>query len=216
MEINTIIKGDCLRTLEIIPDNFVDIVFYDPPYNVKKKYDGYDDNLPTDEYMDWMFEVYTEAERVSKRGVIVYVGGTLTRLFYNLIPYAHLIIIKKGAAGVFAGNYMLQYHSMFSTVKPIIKCKDLWDDIRLPGEGYFFREPRYPTPGMTSRKLVERVLHHFTMENELVLDPFMGCGTTAEAAINMNRNYLGIEQSQLYCDIADERIQKAKVNKFNE
>jgi site-specific DNA-methyltransferase (adenine-specific) len=204
--VNKIIWGDCLMVMKDIPDKSIDLVFYDPPYNVKKKYKNYNDSLPPEVYKNFMVDIYKEANRVSKRGVIVYVGGTLTRLFYEILDGSHLIIVHKRAAGVFAGNYMLQYHSMFSTAKPIIKCKDLWDDIRLPGEGYFFREERYDSPGMTSRLLVERVLHHFSLENEIVLDPFMGCGTTAHACKNMKRNFIGIELSKEYCDIAEERI----------
>jgi len=43
--INKIIKGDCLELLKKIPDNSVDMTFADPPFNLKKKYNGYKDSL---------------------------------------------------------------------------------------------------------------------------------------------------------------------------
>ena len=43
-------------------------------------------------------------------------------------------------------------------------------------------------------------------ENDIILDPFMGSGTTAKMAKKNNRNYIGFEISKEYCDIAEERL----------
>lgn len=55
----------------------------------------------------------------------------------------------------------------------------------------------------------EMALSFYTGVGDLVLDPFLGSGTTAIACINTNRNYIGFELDKRYCDIANERIQKA-------
>ncbi len=201
-----ITRGNCSDVLPALEDKSVDIVFYDPPYNVGKKYDGFSDKLELETYVEWMKQVACESERISKRGVLIYVAGKLTKLFYDILPDAHLIIIEKRAAGVASNNYMLQYHSLFSTVKPIIKCRDVWNDIRLPGEGYYFREPRYENPGQTGLELTKKILHHFTNDGDVVLDPFAGVGTTLVACKEMNRNGIGIEQSKKYIRIANERL----------
>ena len=206
--INKIIRGDCIKILKSMEENCVDIVFTDPPYNIKKKYDGYADNLSSEEYKDWMSVVINLSERISRRGVIFYVAGKHTKMFFDLMPKAHLVIVHKRAIGAMSGNYFLQYHSMFSTVKPINKTKDLWNDVRLPGEGYYFREPRYDTPGLTGLELTKKVIESFTTAGDLVLDPFMGTGTTAVACIELKRIYIGVEQSQKYCEIAEERIKE--------
>lgn len=208
---NYILTGDCMDILPVFPDKTFDLVFYDPPYNVGKKYDGYSDKLGNTEYVDWMINVLNQSARVSRNGVIVYVSGALTGLFMTLMPNAHLIIVHKKAAGVVSGNYMLQYHSIFADATPVVKCKDLWGDIRLPGEGYFFKEKRYDNPGMTSVALIKRILFHFSVEGELILDPFMGCGATAEACLTTNRRFVGIEQSMYYCKIAKERIKQLQL-----
>jgi site-specific DNA-methyltransferase (adenine-specific) len=49
-----------------------------------------------------------------------------------------------------------------------------------------------------------------TNDGDLVLDPFMGSGTTGVACVNLNRNFIGIELDEGYFKIAEERIQKAK------
>lgn len=47
-------------------------------------------------------------------------------------------------------------------------------------------------------------------ENDVVLDPFIGSGTTALAAMNNNRNYIGFELDSGYCDLANKRINSQK------
>ena len=61
--------------------------------------------------------------------------------------------------------------------------------------------------------LCEYLIKTYTNEGETVLDNCMGSGTTAIACINTNRNYIGFELDKHYCDIANERIQKALAKK---
>ena len=55
-------------------------------------------------------------------------------------------------------------------------------------------------------RTIENIIKHSSNEAAVVLDPFLGSGTTALAARNLNRNYIGIDISQEYCDLAQERI----------
>ena len=57
-------------------------------------------------------------------------------------------------------------------------------------------------------EIPKRVIEAFTDENDTVLDPFMGSGTTALAAKLTNRNYIGFELSENYCSIAEERLRR--------
>ena len=208
LEINKYHLIDVLDGLKTIENESTDIIIIDPPYNIGKDYGVFKDNLPKGEYEKWMMDIATEAQRVSKRGVLVYVGGKLTNLFGKILPDSHLIIVEKRAAGVFSGNYMLQYHSMFSTAPPLIKCKDLWDDVRLPGEGYYFREERFDHPGLTGLEFTTKVLLYFSEEGDTILDPFLGCGTTGVAAIRTGRKIIGTEINPVYFNDAKARIEK--------
>ena len=58
-------------------------------------------------------------------------------------------------------------------------------------------------------KLLEDLIQTYSNEGDTVLDFTMGSGSTAIACINTNRNYIGFELDKHYCDIANERIQKA-------
>ena len=55
-------------------------------------------------------------------------------------------------------------------------------------------------------EIPKRVIEAFTNENDIVLDPFMGSGTTAIAAKELNRKYIGFDISNKYCQMSEERI----------
>jgi site-specific DNA-methyltransferase (adenine-specific)/modification methylase len=56
--------------------------------------------------------------------------------------------------------------------------------------------------------LMEELIKYSTKERDIVLDPFMGVGTTCHAAKNLNRNYIGIELDKYYCKLAYERLKE--------
>jgi DNA modification methylase len=85
--------------------------------------------------------------------------------------------------------------------------KSVWDDIRVLGEGYLFNEERFGNhPAQTSFKATKRIIEYFTEENDLVLDCFMGVGTTALACKQLDREFIGIELNSEYIKIAEARI----------
>lgn len=65
-------------------------------------------------------------------------------------------------------------------------------------------------PAVFPQKLAEDHIYSWSELGETVLDPFMGSGTTALAAISMGRRYIGIEISEKYCEIAKQRIVEAE------
>ena len=68
-------------------------------------------------------------------------------------------------------------------------------------------------PAQKPTDIIERIIKTSSNEKATVLDCFMGSGTTAIACINTNRNFIGFEIDKHYCDIANERIQKALAEK---
>ena len=60
--------GDCLEHLKVLPDNSIDFAFVDPPYNLKKKYLGYSDDLNIQDYFKWCDDWIEELARVLKPG----------------------------------------------------------------------------------------------------------------------------------------------------
>ena len=67
---------------------------------------------------------------------------------------------------------------------------------------------RVDHPTQKPLKLMERLIKIFSNENDLILDPFMGSGTTGVACKNFNRKFIGIEKDEKYYEIAQKRIMK--------
>ncbi|MDD5693569.1 MAG: DNA methyltransferase [Patescibacteria group bacterium] len=55
-------------------------------------------------------------------------------------------------------------------------------------------------------RLFYRILEDFTKQDDLILDPFMGSGTTCEVAKKLGRNFIGIDISKRYCNLAEDRL----------
>ena len=67
-------------------------------------------------------------------------------------------------------------------------------------------------PAPFPEELPNRLIKLFSFTNDIVLDPFMGSGTTAIAAIKNNRNFVGYEINEEYINLANNRILNLKIN----
>jgi DNA modification methylase len=67
---------------------------------------------------------------------------------------------------------------------------------------------KFDHPAMFPEELVERVLKLFSYQNDVILDPFNGVGTTTVVAKKTNRRYLGIDISEEYCKKSELRIKE--------
>ena len=65
-------------------------------------------------------------------------------------------------------------------------------------------------PTVKPIKLMEYLIKLVSRENAVVLDPFMGSGTTGIACVKLNRKFIGIEKEEDYIKIAEARIEEAK------
>lgn len=96
------------------------------------------------------------------------------------------------------------------------KLTNLWDDIPNVYAGSIKHKEGVYKPGTNEKehpaqhpiKLVTRCIGFVTKENEIVLDPFIGSGTTAIACKQLNRKFIGFEISEKYCDVAEKRLQQ--------
>lgn len=68
IELNRIYNEDCIRTLSRIDVGFIDLTITSPPYNVALNYDTIDDNLPYQEYLDWLKEIFELVYLKTKTG----------------------------------------------------------------------------------------------------------------------------------------------------
>lgn len=179
-----------------------------------KGYQTYSDDLPHDEYVAWQRRVLTECWRLlSNTGAIFYnhkprVQNGLLLTPLELIPGLPVrqIVIWKRAGGInFSPTFYLPTHEWIVIIaKPGFRlrdkrasgAKDVWE---VPQETKNAHPA--PFPVALPRLALE------TTNARVILDPFMGSGTTGVAAIQMQRDFIGIELDSGYFKMASERIE---------
>jgi len=197
--------GDCL---EIMPElEQVDLVITDPPYNVGIKYANTNDKLTAEEYVAGILAFRS---KIGAADLMVLLGSKTETLltWWQLFSSAKQIIIRVGASvNTVLGGMRPQYRSLLTTRKSNKWWSDLWEDIRFPGEGYYYNEQRFDHPCHAPLRLMKKCVEGFSSAEELILDPFIGIGTTAVACEYYGRKWIGIEISEKYCEIAAKRIE---------
>jgi len=87
---------------------------------------------------------------------------------------------------------------------------NLWTDLTVP----FWSMPENTDhPTQKPEKLLAKIILASTNEGDVVLDPFCGSGTTSVAAKKLGRNYVGIERDEIFCCLAEKRLELAEVDK---
>ena len=232
-----LILGDSLEEMSKIEDNTISCIVTSPPYNKKglsgkvkpgnqvwKKfnidYNSYGDDLKESDYKDWMVSVLDEMYRIIKPDGSIFFNHKPRRhnnkvflptdfisnskldiyqvIIWNrlsspnirkdvLVPCTeHIYWLTKSKPKVFKENVDKNYKSEVWVINPD-------------------KNTEHPAP--FPRKLAENCILLTTEENDIVLDPFLGSGTTSLVAKNLNRDYIGIEIDEKYFNIAKERIE---------
>ncbi len=237
---NEIYLGDCIEVLKDFPKNFVHLLFADPPFNLGKDYDVYEDSIGYHEYVDWTGQWIDACLRVLKEDGSFYiaigdefVAEIALIMKQKQIPMRNWIIwhytfgqnMKKkfsrththilyfvGGQGEFTFNAdsvripsdrQMKYNDR--RAHPTGKVPDdVWEYSRVCGT---FNE-RVDHPCQMPVSLLERIVLASSNRNEIVLDPFVGSGTTAVATKKNGRRYIGIDISEKYCEITKRRLEE--------
>jgi len=207
--INKIICADCLEVMKDIPDKSVDLVLTDPPYGINynnKRLNRYSHSKFADIKNDCgeidYSKLIKEFQRIGKR-VIVF--GAIN--FAKDLPY-------KGVWICWDKRTKIEADKAFGSPFELAWCDKIggYDKIyRIMHGGVINADgpnsPRFH-PTQKPVALFGRIINDFSNENDLIFDPFLGSGTTALACKNLKRNFIGIEISQEYCKIAEERLKQ--------
>jgi site-specific DNA-methyltransferase (adenine-specific) len=133
--INRIILGDCLEVIKNIPDNSVDITFADPPFNLKKKYNGYKDNKEFNIYLAWCKQWIYEMVRITKPTGSIFVHNipkwlTYYSSFLNEIAYFKHWIAWDAPSAPMGKTLQPSHYGILYYVKDLKKSK--FYEIRYP------------------------------------------------------------------------------------
>lgn len=197
----TLYHADCREVLPTL--GRFDLLLTDPPYNVGKDYGTHNDAMSEEEYAEWCKSIM--AVCVCDRQFVVAPRYKLG-LWLSLLNNPHMVVIRRGACGPFRQGWSDQFQIALAVGKPLKCVPDLWDDIRLKGEGYFFREESYGHPGYTPAPIFARAIDIYTKPGNTIVEPFAGTGTALRVAKDMGRKAIGIEIEEKYCEIAAKRM----------
>ena len=227
----------------------MDVTFADPPFNLKKKYSSYKDNLELQEYLNWSEEWMREMVRITKpTGSILlhnipkwltYYANILNEIAYfkhwiswdaptapmgkslqpshygvlfytkeekgtkiNALRYPHRRDRKQGFLLKDYGGKKASLHPF----GPLVS--DVWTDIHRAKHN----SKRDPHPCQLPLHLMDRIILLTTDENDIVLDPFSGTGTTAISAKRLGRKYIGFELDRTYAEISKQKLEQVEAN----
>ena len=126
--INKIIEGDCLDIMKSIPDNSIDITFADPPFNLKKKYNGYKDSKEFHEYLKWSKQWIYEMVRITKPTGSIFVHNipkwlTYYASFLNEIAYFKHWIAWDAPTAPMGKSLQPSHYGILYFVKDLKKAK---------------------------------------------------------------------------------------------
>ena len=220
-------QGDCLEEMKKIPDGSVDLVLTDPPYrtisggnktpkwisgygtSVLHKNDGKIFEHNDISHQDWIDEAF----RVLKDGTHFYVMTNLMNLFIlkdiaedTGFKLHNLLVWKKNTCNANRWYMKNAEYTLFfrkgrakSINNPSSKTVHEYNNI--------IGNKVHPTEKPTA--LMELFVSNSSHSGDVILDPFMGSGTTGVACKNLNRDFIGIELDEDYFEIAKKRIEEA-------
>ena len=230
--------GDCVDLMARLPAGSVDLVVTSPPYNLKnstgnglkngsggkwpqaellKGYATHNDAMPHDDYVAWQRECLQGMMRVLREdGAIFYnhkwrvQKGQWQRLADEItsgFPVRQIIIWQRSGGINFNPGYFLPTYEViyliakraFVLAEGANKVGDVWS---IP------QETKNSHPAPFPVELAQRCIG--STNADVILDPFMGSGTTAVAAEMERRQWIGFDVSTEYCQLARERIAETR------
>ena len=213
----TIYHGDAKDVLPLIPTATANVVVTDPPYGVEWQSNRRIEKhakIANDENLSWTGNVFEEAFRILLPDSLMcsFYGWPDVEIFMaawkaaGFVPKSHLVWVKSNIGlGWFTRNqHEVAY--LLSKGNPEKPERAISDVIYADGTGNKLHPTQKPVELMTS------ILRPFCPINGIVLDPFMGSGTTLRAAKDLGLKAIGIELEEKYCEIAARRLEQEVFN----
>ena len=194
LPVNEIICGDCLEVMKDWPDNCVDLVLTDPPYGIKRFERGSLRFDKKNEYADGLKWDKKPAKSLLDKVLLMgteHIIWGMNNLKLPTSEYYYVWNIKQ-------------------TVDNFASAELAWTDIKMPAKvfHYSIHQHNQTDKYHPTQKPLPLMLWclSYSKTTGIILDPFCGSGTTCVAAKMLGRNYIGIDISEEYCEIARQRI----------
>ena len=160
----------------------------------------------TNKDFNLLFSKYTNKNGCSDRSVIEHYWQTSQWCFPTKDIYENVL----RTTGYFQKPYeelRLEYEDLRYTFNQPMGLTDVWQI------NFYKDKIDHPTPKPI--ELIKNIILHSSNPNDIILDPFLGSGTTAVACKLLNRNFIGIEINQDYVKMAQDRLNKVVAIKID-
>lgn len=239
-ESNNIYLGNAYELIKSIPDKSIDIIYTDPPYDFHCG--------TIDKSGIFKNRIVRPNEEINKNGFDKGIDNSILDEFVRIMKHIYIYIWCNKEQIPMYLNYFLGFKNISFEILMWHKenCTPLTRNTYLPDTEYclMFREKgycllndgyelkhkyfitntnkedkdNYGHPTIKPIEFVKKHLLHSTKENDVVFDPFIGSGTTAVAAKELGRQFIGFEINEKYYQIAKDRLnginQKGEMNLF--
>ena len=211
-----LLQGDCMELMDNIPNESIDLVLTDIPYNKVnrkdnglRKLDKENADVLTFDLINFLEQLYDKA----KSTIIIFCGKEQVSIIHSYFNDKQ----KKGKGTVRQliweksnPSPMNGQHIYLSGVENAIWFKKRGGTFNAHCKNTVFKYPigrskLHPTE--KNHLLLQELILDNSNENDLILDPCMGSGSTGVVALQNNRNFLGIELNQNYFEIAKNRLE---------
>ena len=221
-----LMQGDCLERMKEIPDGSVDLVLTDPPYNIARENNFHTMGRAGIDFGEWDkgADIFTYIQDVCRvlngNGSFIVFNdwknlGDIAR-FAETFGFETKDMLRLEKSNPMPRNRDRRYISDFECAVWFTKRGAKWVFNRQDEK---YQRPRFVHsidkglhPTQKSLKLMEELIKIHSNENQVILDCFMGSGTTGVACKNLNRKFIGIEKDVNYFDIAKGRILSDQTN----
>lgn len=221
-------NGDCFDLMKTLPDKSVDLIVTDPPYNISIGGGGFLKEKNAKYALEkqlkgidkgYDLRILDECVRVMK-AINIYIFCShfqivpLLQFFvqerdcsFNLItwhktnpmPYCGNTYLKDTEYCLFFRKRGVKVYGTFDTKKTYYLSSINYSD-----------KKKYKHPTIKPLNIIQNFIINSSRIGDVVLDPFMGSGTTGVAATQLNRKFIGIELSKEYFEIAKNRIEESE------
>lgn len=227
-----VLRGDSKDIIRRIPDNSIDFILTDPPYNLGQHSTG---NIPlpgrsamNNDVAEWDMIDFNPEEwadefiRILKPTGNLFIFTSYNQLgrWYNCLDHkfdtSNFMIWHKTnpAPKIFKAGFLNSCEMIFTCWNK----KHTWNFISQAEMHNFIETPicmrpeRLSNPKHPAQKpvsILKKMIEIASNEDDIIFDPFMGVGSTGVAALNLNRRFIGVEINETYYNAAKKRIDVA-------
>jgi site-specific DNA-methyltransferase (adenine-specific) len=252
--LNKTICQNLFEILDYLPQQFVDLLFIDPPYNLNKSFNGRSfSQMAPAEYETWLDSWLAPLIKTLKPTASIYICGdwqssmAIHRVAQNYFIVQNRITWerekgrgaqgnwKNGSEDIWFCTMSREYTFNVDAVKlkrqviapytqngvpkdwagsetgrfRLTHPSNLWTDLTVP----FWSMPENTDhPTQKPEKLLAKIILASSNPGDVVLDPFLGSGTSSVAAKKLGRRYVGIEIEEIYGCLAEKRLELAETD----